>query len=281
VYWTLWVGLRFYGLIALFAAVGITRRRVLWFAAVWPAAAMLARALGWSDAVTWLVAPYAPLFAAGMALYVVHRTGHAVVPWLLVAANTAAATAALVPARMHSLGAHSVVEPSAVLLAVALPACVGLVALVSLTPLARWRWAGLTAAGALTYPLYLTHEYWGLWVVHLLHDRLPVWAVLAAATAFSLLLQPGKQVALIDSGTAVLTASDETGIVDLGRLALGFRAATGPGGITGTPPIKSLDYRPGNAGSTVLLDPDQTPSFFAAIRDGSLEPGVVGGVPGS
>jgi peptidoglycan/LPS O-acetylase OafA/YrhL len=134
------------------------------------------------------VAPYAPLFAAGMALYVIHRTGHAVVPWLLVAANTAAATAALVPARMHSLGANSVVEPSAVLLAVALPACVGLVALVSLTPLARWRWAGLTAAGALTYPLYLTHEYWGLWVIHLLHDRLPVWAVLAAATAFSLLL---------------------------------------------------------------------------------------------
>lgn len=188
VYWTLWVELRFYVLIALFAAVGITRRRVLWFAALWPAAAMLARTLGWSDAVTWLVAPYAPLFAAGMALYVIHRTGHAVVPWLLVAANTAVATAALVPARMASLGANSVVEPRAVLLAVALPACVALVALVSLTPLARWRWAGLTAAGALTYPLYLTHEYWGLWVIHLLHDRLPVWAVLAAATAFSLLL---------------------------------------------------------------------------------------------
>lgn len=188
VYWTLWVELRFYVLIALLAAVGITRRRVLWFAALWPAAAMVARTLGWSDAVTWLVAPYAPLFAAGMALYVIHRTGHAVVPWLLVAANTAVATAALVPARMRSLGANSVVEPSALLLAVALPACVGLVALVSLTPLARWRWAGLTAAGALTYPLYLTHEYWGLWVIHLLHDRLPVWAVLAAATGFSLVL---------------------------------------------------------------------------------------------
>ena len=188
VYWTLWVELRFYVLVALFAAVGITRTRVLWFAALWPAAAMLARELGWTDAVTWLVAPYAPLFAAGMALYVVFRSGHAVLPWLLVAGNTALATAALVPARMASLGENSVVAPKAVLLAVALPACVATVALVALTPLARWRWAGLTAAGALTYPLYLTHEYWGLWVVHLLHDRLPVWAVLATATAFSLLL---------------------------------------------------------------------------------------------
>ena len=188
VYWTLWVELRFYVLIALFAAVGITRRRVLWFAALWPAAAMLAREAGLHDAVTWLVAPYAPLFAAGMALYVVFRTGHAVLPWLLVAGNAALATAALVPARMESLGANSVVAPDARLLTAGLLGCVGLVALVALTPLARWRWAGLTAAGALTYPLYLTHEYWGLWVIHLLGGRLPVWAVLLAATGFSLVL---------------------------------------------------------------------------------------------
>ncbi|MCG7288376.1 LCP family protein, partial [Cellulomonas sp. ACRRI] len=114
-----------------------------------------------------------------------------------------------------------------------------------------------------------------------LRQRALISAVAAKAENPALLLQPGRQVSLIDSGTGALTASDGTGIVDLGRLALAFRAATGPGGITGTPPIKSLDYRPGGAGSTVLLDPDQTPSFFAAIRDGSLEPGVVGGVPGS
>lgn len=188
VYWTLWVELRFYLLIAVLAAIGITRRRVLWFAALWPAAAMLARVLGLTDAVTWLVAPYAPLFAAGMALYVIHRTGHAVVPWLLVAGNAALATAALVPARMDSLGQNSVVAPRAGLLAAALLGCVALVALVTLTPVGRWRWAGLTAAGALTYPLYLTHEYWGLWVVHLLAGRAPVAVVLAAAVAVSLLL---------------------------------------------------------------------------------------------
>lgn len=95
----------------------------------------------------------------------------------------------------------------------------------------------------------------------------------------ALLFQPGKQVSLIDAGTGALTASDETNILDLGRLALAFRAATGPEGITGTPPISSLNYRPGGIGAAVLLDPERTPEFFAAIRDGSLPPGVVGGLP--
>jgi hypothetical protein len=70
-------------------------------------------------------------------------------------------------------------------------------------------------------------------------------------------------------------------VVDLGRLALAFRSATGPDGITGTPPIVSLDYRPGNGvGSSVRLDPDATPTFFQQVRDGELAPGVVGGMPG-
>lgn len=112
-----------------------------------------------------------------------------------------------------------------------------------------------------------------------LRQRQLISAVAAKAADPAVLLQPGKQVALIDSGTGALTASDETGIVDLGRLALAFRSATGPDGITGTPPISDLDYRPGGAGSTVRLDPDQTPTFFSSIADGTLAPGVYGGVP--
>lgn len=188
VYWTLWVELRFYLLVVLLAAWGVTRRRVLWVAALWPAAAMLARATGPSELVTLLVAPYAPLFAAGMALYVIHRTGHALMPWLLVAGNGTVAVAALLPSRMESLGRNSVVAPDPLLLALALSGCIGLVALVALTPLSRWRWAGLTAAGALTYPLYLTHEYWGLWIVHLIGGRAPVAVTLATAVAVSLAL---------------------------------------------------------------------------------------------
>ncbi len=112
-------------------------------------------------------------------------------------------------------------------------------------------------------------------------QRQLIGSVMGKVKPTSLLLHPGKQVALIDAGTQALTVSDGTGIVDMGKLALAFRAANGPGGITGTPPIASLDYRPGGAGSTVQLDPEAAPVFFAAIRDGSLPPGPVGGMPGA
>lgn len=97
----------------------------------------------------------------------------------------------------------------------------------------------------------------------------------------SLVFQPGKQVSLITAGTGALAVSSGTGITDLGRLALDFRKATGPSGITGTPPIKNLDYRPGGVGSAVQLDPDTAPAFFTAIMNGTLPAGKVGGAPGT
>ncbi|RMI07101.1 LytR family transcriptional regulator [Cellulomonas triticagri] len=114
-----------------------------------------------------------------------------------------------------------------------------------------------------------------------LRQRQLISAVGDKAADPSVLLKPATQVGLIDSGLGALTVSDGSNILDLGRLALAFRSATGPGGVTGTPPIANMDYRPGGVGSTVLLDPDQAPTFWAAVRDGTLEPGVVGGVPGS
>ncbi len=94
----------------------------------------------------------------------------------------------------------------------------------------------------------------------------------------NLLKQPTRQVSLIDAGLGAIAVDHDTDIVDLARLALAFRAATGPDGVRGTPPISSLDYRPGDVGSTVLLDPDAAPAFWQAVTDGTLEPGVVGGV---
>jgi anionic cell wall polymer biosynthesis LytR-Cps2A-Psr (LCP) family protein len=106
-------------------------------------------------------------------------------------------------------------------------------------------------------------------------------AVTSGAASTSTLVNPGRQVALVRAGTDALTLDEGTDVVDLGRLALAFRSATGPDGITGTPPIVSLDYRPGNGvGSSVRLDPDATPTFFQQVRDGELAPGVVGGMPG-
>ncbi|WP_182111779.1 LCP family protein [Actinotalea sp. JY-7876] len=106
-------------------------------------------------------------------------------------------------------------------------------------------------------------------------------AALSSALADPAVLRnPGRQVSLVRAGTDALAVSEGTGVVDLGRLALAFRRATGPEGITGTPPIADPDHRPGGVGSTVLLDPDATPGFWAGIRDGSLPPGPVGGLPG-
>lgn len=95
----------------------------------------------------------------------------------------------------------------------------------------------------------------------------------------SILVKPGTQRTLIGAGLDVLTVDDDTNIIDLGKMALAFRAANGPDGVTGTPPLSSLDYRPGNVGSTVQLDPDLSPQFWADIRDGKVPAGVVGGLP--
>ncbi len=94
----------------------------------------------------------------------------------------------------------------------------------------------------------------------------------------SLAFQPGRQVTLLDAGLGALQVDKGTDIIDLGRLALAFRAATGPGGVRGTPPIANPDYRPGGVGSTVLLDPDASPAFWASVADGTLKPGPVGGL---
>ncbi|WP_418276157.1 LCP family protein [Isoptericola jiangsuensis] len=95
----------------------------------------------------------------------------------------------------------------------------------------------------------------------------------------SLLLQPGRQVELIEAGTGALVVDQDTGIVNLGQLALAFRAATGPEGVTGTPPIADPGYRAGDgSGSSVLLS-DDADEFWVDVRDGELEPGsTVGGL---
>ncbi|WP_136519400.1 LCP family protein [Cellulomonas telluris] len=113
-----------------------------------------------------------------------------------------------------------------------------------------------------------------------LRQRQLIGAVVAKVDPKALALRPGAQVALVDAGTSALTFDEDTGVLDVARLAVAFRNANGPGGITGTPPIVDMNYRPGNIGAAVLLDEAATPPFFAAVRDGTLPPGQVGGVPG-
>jgi peptidoglycan/LPS O-acetylase OafA/YrhL len=187
VYWTLWTELRFYLLLGVFSLVGITRRRVLGVALVWPWAALLAERTGASGLASLLISDYAPLFAAGMALFVLLRDREvgrrSVVPWIAVAMSTGLAVALVVPSRAAVLERTTGYAPSTVLLGAAVVACVAAVGVVALTRVSRWEHAGLVTLGALTYPLYLLHEYWGLAVIRALTVHVPAAVALAAALA--------------------------------------------------------------------------------------------------
>lgn len=101
-------------------------------------------------------------------------------------------------------------------------------------------------------------------------QRQVVAAVVNKVATPATLVNPTKQVDLIAAGLGALLVDTDTGIIDLGRMALAFRNATGPNGIRGTPPIANFDYRPGGIGSTVLLDETRAPVFFEKMRAGQL-----------
>lgn len=82
-------------------------------------------------------------------------------------------------------------------------------------------------------------------------------------------LNPLKQVDMVGAGVGALITDTDTGIIDLGRLALAFRAANGDSGVSGAPPIASGNYQPGGIGSTVLLA-DSAPDFFQKVLDGTV-----------
>lgn len=187
VYWTLWTELRFYLLILVLVAVGVTRRRILAFCALWPLAAVAVAEAGLEYPAMFLISGYAPLFAGGMLLYLIYRDGHAWLPWLLVAGNLVLAQREVVAAQLESLARNTAYEPSAVALTVGVVGCFAAVAAMTLTPLRNLRWAWLARLGMLTYPLYLTHEHWGWWLIQLLYPHLGRWPTLliSCAVAFA------------------------------------------------------------------------------------------------
>ncbi|GAB3679517.1 acyltransferase [Angustibacter aerolatus] len=184
-YWTLWAELRFYLLIGVFLAIGITRGRVLAVAALWPLVAAVAQ--GTSPFVAnLLVADYAPFFAAGMLLYVAHREGWTAGLVLLVGVQVAFAVTKAVDVGPEDAAARNTGSvPSLLVIAAVVLASFAAVALVTGTRLQHLRWGWLTTFGLLTYPLYVLHDYWGLFVISRLHDHLPrvVTALVAVAVA--------------------------------------------------------------------------------------------------
>ncbi|PYF95926.1 transcriptional attenuator, LytR family [Georgenia satyanarayanai] len=101
-------------------------------------------------------------------------------------------------------------------------------------------------------------------------QRQLVSSIISEVATPSTILDPRGHVGLIDSALSAIVVDDDTGIIDLGRMALAFRSATGADGLIGPPPIADLNYQPGGVGSTVLLDPDRAPDFFERLAAGEL-----------
>ncbi len=186
-FWTLWIELKFYLLIGVFVLIGVTRRRVLAFAVLWPLIGQIAVATKSSMLVSLLIPTYAPYFAAGILMFLLYRERHDMATWLALVLNWilcirqsteyADRASELVRATVSPLVVATIVTLS---LAAVLLCSSGLVARI------QWRW--LTTAGALTYPLYLVHGQLGFFLIDTLHEDLNTYLLLLIATLSALVL---------------------------------------------------------------------------------------------
>lgn len=194
VYWTLWVELQFYVLIALVVRTRLTLRQVTWFAAVVPVAStvLLLIAPGADRMLT--VLGWLPLFGAGMLLFVIVYEGGTTLRWGLLALD--AALASLIAVHRHA-AAIDVIATGATTsrpgIAIGVLLVITLVALAVLVPgQPRHGMRVMTLAGALTYPLYLTHEYVGWAFIEVVHQAVgrggALLLVIAVATCLAWLL---------------------------------------------------------------------------------------------
>ncbi|MDU0347784.1 LCP family protein [Actinomyces sp. MRS3W] len=102
-----------------------------------------------------------------------------------------------------------------------------------------------------------------------LRQRAVISAVVSKAISPSTLTSFSQQDTLVDAGTQALTVDEDASTTDLARMLLAFRSAS-KSGLTGAPPIASLDYEPGGIGAAVLLEDTTAPDFFTKLREGTL-----------
>lgn len=187
VYWTLWVELLFYIMVASLIAVGMNERRLMAFILLWPLVAGVAAGAENAFLIETLQPRFAALFCGGMAIFLIHQYGHSIARWLLVAYCAAIGIQQSVDHfLMGTMQRVTGLELSPLVGTAVMLALFGLVIAVTLSPLKHLGWRWMSTAGALTYPVYLIHEKWGWYIIHLLAPKTDKWVVLAVALAFTL-----------------------------------------------------------------------------------------------
>jgi len=179
VYWTLFVELRFYLIMAVILHWGLTYRRAVILCAVWLTAAVIVPSLGSPALNLLLITDYAPYFVGGIALYLIHRFGPTPLlygvtgmSWLVCLSRVHGRIALMRPGfpMPDWPGIAIITAAFAVLLLIAL----------GRTDRIAWRW--LTFAGALTYPFYLLHMRIGQTAMRTAfqHTTAPMWSLVLA-----------------------------------------------------------------------------------------------------
>ncbi|MEU9118871.1 acyltransferase [Streptomyces sp. NPDC048506] len=186
VYWTLFVELKFYLIMAVVMLFGITYRNCLILCGVWTAAAALAPVLKTPLISEFAMPQYAPFFIAGIAFHLMRRHGANAILWAIVILQLLLAQRYIGDRLAVNLGAaaaQSLPTWPARFVIVAAFALIGAMAL-GLFDRIQWKW--LTTAGALTYPLYLIHMNIGMTLIHHFRDTLPAPFLVASVTALML-----------------------------------------------------------------------------------------------
>ncbi|MGP4026852.1 acyltransferase family protein [Actinomadura sp. 3N407] len=182
VYWTLWVELHFYVLVAVLAGIGITYRSCLIFMAAWMFGGLFADQADHELLQVMLVPTWSPYFIAGMALFMIHRFGPTLLLWGYLAVSY------LLALRWGAWRAETVFRGAdEVVVSAVITGIFGVMILVATGRLRRLRWSGLTVLGALTYPLYLVHSQLALPLLDAMYPGIGRWAALGVVVAASLL----------------------------------------------------------------------------------------------
>ncbi|WP_407567013.1 acyltransferase family protein [Polymorphospora sp. A560] len=186
VYWTLWIELCFYLLFALVVWRGLTYRRVVAFCLLWTVASVFALYADNPVVNLFLNPRYSSYFIGGVAIYLMTRFGQNLLLWGIVGVSLLRAQYDITE-QINAMGGFAGQGLSWPVVAALITAFFLVVAAIGLgwLPAVRWRW--LTLAGALTYPLYLTHKL-GLMAIVQWRDSVDQWVLLGATTAGTLVV---------------------------------------------------------------------------------------------